>query len=188
MWKMSMTLTLSIVGTVPVVALADQIPDGTLVRRLDDNAVWVIHDGHKELIPNMAVFNARGYRPQDIRRLPPEEIDPIPSVIPHNSIIKYRDGTRPDIYWVQLGIKHKIPDMTAFNALNFKIEDVARLADKEIDAIPPGPDVVVPPKKSTTCGYTGWLFSIIPIHQTCGTGEGPVGTSCPCGREWGERE
>lgn len=120
-------------------------PDGSLVRAEKDEKVYLVSEGGKRHITSAALFNKLGYRWNAINLISPEELGSYLGgetvKFPDGSLVK---GTSPNVYFIEDGVKERIPSIELFNKKGFRWQDVFLLEDKELAAYPDGGIVLYP--------------------------------------------
>ncbi|TSA32034.1 MAG: hypothetical protein D4R65_10190 [Verrucomicrobiaceae bacterium] len=113
------------------------------------NTVFVIRDGQLRHIPNMKVFNANGFKVENVIRIPDEGLDALPEGPDLTAVLEPyvtpREGDLIDatgtVFLIQNGLRCKIPDMEIFNAKGFKWKNVIRIPEEDLNAILEGSNV-----------------------------------------------
>lgn len=140
--------------TMSVSAVPDtSYPNGTLLKSVSDEKVYVIIDGQKKWIETAADFASGGYKWEDIKTATSAEIEatpdygangnvvPSPTPDPVPSIGKYPDGTLIKIsdsfrVYVILNQKKKwISTPEVFETLGYKWGNISIISKSELDAI-----------------------------------------------------
>jgi hypothetical protein len=122
-------------------------PDGTLVQLKGNPVVFVIQNGKKCGIPGWDVFEAYGYRWDDVREIDQTAFNKIPAGpvippfsgnLPDGTLIQLKGG-QPAAYVIQNGKKCYIPDPTTFEARGYQWNNIRQIDQATFNAIPTGP-------------------------------------------------
>jgi len=100
-----------------------------------DGRLYLLDRGQKRPIPNLVVFRALGYSEADVLLVPDAELARYPTGDPLSVLLK---GSGPEIYLMEDGRRRHIPDMTTFEALGFRLEDVVHVSDELLYFYPEG--------------------------------------------------
>ncbi|MBI4653324.1 hypothetical protein HY750_03675, partial [Candidatus Kuenenbacteria bacterium] len=148
-----------------VVSLADytagaalnKVMDGTLIKSLTDKAVYVVSNGNRRHIVNIAAFNGLGYKVGLIMQLSSSAManyttgDAITSAatIPDGALVKATDSGK--VYIIESGKKRPISTMDAFKLNNFQVKNILVIPSATVATITAGDAVVA---KITTTPVT----------------------------------
>jgi len=129
-------------NSLPLGSDVDTFLEGTLIKGTKPY-VYVISNEKKRWIKNLEVFNALGYKWENILSVSEEELNSIPNgcdisntnIHPDGSLIK---GTSDKVYFIENGLKRWIKNPDVFTAYGFKWKNVILVSDAEIDRYPLG--------------------------------------------------
>lgn len=132
----------------------NKISDGSLIKTLGDEKVYVIENGQKRWIANPETFSSRGYKWEEIVTISVEEIENFKEGEKLDTAnIKNLDGKliksqAPEIYIVQNGKKRWVPNIETFNYYAFNWADVIEMTEKEIANYPKTENLSICPFKN----------------------------------------
>ena len=117
--------------------------EGDLVKG-SGGSVYLIKAGKRCLIPNPAVFEAKGFKEEKIITLADADL----KAIPEGSVVlmpypKAKDGDLvkaggESIFVIKKGKRCGIPSMEVFKAKGFETSKIIMISDADIEAIPEG--------------------------------------------------
>ncbi len=117
--------------------------EGDLVKG-SGGTVYLIKDGKRCSIPNLAVFEAKGFKEDKIITLADADLKAIPegSVVPM-PYPKAKDGDLvkaggASVFVIKKGKRCGIPNMEVFRAKGFETSKIIMISDADIEAIPEG--------------------------------------------------
>ncbi|TSA32036.1 MAG: hypothetical protein D4R65_10200 [Verrucomicrobiaceae bacterium] len=159
---MKIRFVLALLLTIGVAApnLSAAPKEGDLIQA-PSGALSVIRDGKRSLIPSMNVFDGCGFKRENIIKVSDEEMSAIPAgpvltkpnkpqppsaataLNPYNTPKQYDIIQSPAgaIYVILDGKRCQIPNMEILNANGLKSEDIIKISDEDLNAIPVGPKV-----------------------------------------------
>lgn len=134
-----------VIGSIPVFA-EGVFPDGTLVMHNQgpgNTTIYYIRNGKKEPIPNWSVFVRQGWKMQQVKDIPQQQVDTIPTgpIFIGNHEVVALAGPGGTTYLIENGQKRPIPDGATFAALGYSWNELVRLPSEQMDSIPTGPAV-----------------------------------------------
>ena len=128
--------------------LPRRLANGALIRQRGNQAVYVIENGERRLIPNPETFNARGYSWGAVKEIGPEEMGSVPEgrAIPSalNSTRRFADGAlirqrgTQAVYVIENGERRLIPNPETFNARGYTWGAVKEVSPEEMGSVPAG--------------------------------------------------
>jgi hypothetical protein len=137
--------------------------DVSYVMKGGDGKVYLIDQNTKHHIRDPLTFNGLGFNWSDIRTATDSWLN---SLSTGNSLwLLVKSSSRPEVYLVDSGTKHHIPDPFHFQLWGFRWEDVATLSDNAIDQISTGANVTFLVKGSGSAvyfmdsGYKHWIIN-----------------------------
>lgn len=147
------------------IVLISQLKSGDVVKSSSNSSVYVIQDGKKVKVNSPEEFNQKGYKWNQIKEIPADELSQIPTMAsgsapvanvvtsslssyPNGTLIKAVDGN--DVYVIINGKKKKIPDPATFNAQGYKWDRIKKIAGDELSRISDDVAVVVVAAPATT--------------------------------------
>jgi len=122
--------------------------DGTLIRAVGYNEVYVLENGLKRWITNPNVFNNLGYKWSNVLIVSKATIDNCVSGNDLSSDYYYPDGSLirgegPKVYLIEAGKKRWIPNPQIFEAKGFRWEKIIKVNDYTLRNISRGADIVL---------------------------------------------
>lgn len=109
-------------------------PSGTLIRAQNRSKVYWLEDDIKRAIPSPAVFNARGFKWDDIKEVSEDEVDSYADGdslgYPDGTLIK---GSRPTVYVVSGGRKRPFVSAQAFEGLGYNWGNIQEVDDGHLN-------------------------------------------------------
>ena len=122
--------------------------DGALIRQKETQAVYVIENGRRRLIPDPGTFIARGYSWGAIKVISPEEMSSVPEDQAVSSVkdspprfadgALIRQGGTQAVYVIEKGRRRLIPDPETFNARGHSWGAIKVLSPEEMSSVPEG--------------------------------------------------
>jgi hypothetical protein len=141
----ALLLTGSLMAIGSTLIFADGVfPDGTLVMHNmgpGNTTIFYIRNGRKEPIPNWSVFTRQGWNIQQVKNIPQQQLDNIPTgptFIGNHEVVAL-PGPGGTTYEIENGQKRPIPDEATFAALGYSWNELVRLPPEQMDSIPTGP-------------------------------------------------
>ena len=127
---------------IPIGNNVDTFPEGTLIKGNGDS-VYVISDEKKRWIASLEIFNALGYKWENIFQISEEELNLIPigskisdtDIHPNGNLIRGADGK---VYLIENGLKRWIKNPEIFEKHNFKWQNIISVSNLEISKYPLG--------------------------------------------------
>lgn len=121
---------------------------GTLAKEKDSSTIYLLRYGIKHPIQNAQVFEAHGWRWEDVREYvtlsnyPTGAMIGIPSVknLPTNSLIKSLSS--PNVYVIAAGTKYWISTADLFNQLGYQWDRIRTVSESELNSLTTGPDII----------------------------------------------
>lgn len=131
--------------------------DGDLVMS-PTGAIFVIRDGKRCQIPSMEVFGQGGFKLEKVIKVSDEEVNAIPAGPAFTAAAKPQAQNAPAarkdgdlvmspggaIFVIRDGKRCQIPSMDVFHASGFKMENIIKISDADVNAIPQGSAVTMP--------------------------------------------
>lgn len=117
-------------------------PDGTLLKASGPQ-VDMMQNHQRRWIPDPQTFNYMGLNWNAILTISDNEWSSIPAgpQFPSRADGTLLKGSQPNVYVMQNGQRHWIPDPATFDALGYSWADVQTVADADLNAIPLGAQV-----------------------------------------------
>lgn len=150
--KTKTVLTVLLTFGIAVANLFAAPKEGDLVQGSSD-AIYLIRDGQRCGIPSAEVFLELGYKWDKIIKISAAELNAIPegpvltTLVKPNKTTKEGDlvqGSNAAVYVIQSGKRCAIPNPDVFKARGYKPEQIVKLTDADLNAIPKGPAVTMP--------------------------------------------
>ncbi|MEG4087259.1 hypothetical protein, partial [Microcoleus sp. POL10_C6] len=115
------------------------LKDGVLLQG-SSPTIYVMESGKRRGITDPATFKINGFKWEDVKAIPDDELNNIPLGAPlsggrDGALLK---GSSPEICVMESGKRRSIPDPATFEARGYKWEDVVIIPDNELDNIPRG--------------------------------------------------
>ncbi len=115
--------------------------EGDLIQASD--AVFVICAGKRCGIPSIDVFKANGFKAANVIKISEEEMNAIPEGPIFVAPVKpYKTPQEGDliqaggaVFVIRNDVRHAIPNMEVFNANGFKVENIIKISDEDMEAI-----------------------------------------------------
>ena len=112
---------------IPLFGMAQETPDGTLIRAEGDYKIYTIFNGQKRWIKNIDVFNSYGYKWTNVQVVSPAVLKNIAV----NNLI--RESGDIKVYALNdAGYKRHIINPVVFESYGFQWEDVAEVSNDEV--------------------------------------------------------
>ncbi|AGY57335.1 S-layer homology domain-containing protein [Gloeobacter kilaueensis] len=123
--------------------------EGKLVRG-SSSTIYKVENGRRRAIPNPQTLQALGYSFDQVVKLPDNQLNTIPLGQPVPSQPFFADGalvrgSGPTIYQIENGRRRAIPDPQTLQALGYNFNQVKKISDSQLNAIPLG--APVPPSR-----------------------------------------
>ena len=131
----------------------DALPNGFSLSRLakgSSQAVYLIDQGKKYLIPNPSMFNQWGFKWSEICLVSDSLLASIPSA---PILTRLAKGSSPAVYLIDQGKKYLIPNPFTFNHWGFYWSDIRTLSDSFLSSIPSAPTITRLAKGSSKAVY-----------------------------------
>jgi hypothetical protein len=129
-WASTLSVASPVQARVPEGFPAPCLIPSTGVYRAE---VYLVFAGTRRHIIDWDTFLNLGFRTEDVVSCGAASSDPEGAAI--TRLIK---GSGPELYWMQGGVRHHIPDMTTFNVMGFQMGDISILPDSVVNAWPEG--------------------------------------------------
>lgn len=114
---------------------SNNFPDGALVKLFIEPKVYLIDDGVKRWIPSAEIFEARGYKWENIKIVPYEELVSYPEAgvvsWPEGSLLK--SANYPTVYIISLEKKRPLASAEVFSGLGYRWENIKVISQQELD-------------------------------------------------------
>lgn len=121
-----------------------RLPDGTLVRVLNDKGVWLIQNGKRRPFYSRAVFLA-SYNFNKVIKISPKELEEYeigkPMTFSNYSLLKTSTG---DVFLLVDGVKRKISSPIIFRKIGFHPEEINLVDDADLNQYPEGKPITTP--------------------------------------------
>lgn len=126
----------------PIPPLPGTYPDGTLLKASGPQ-VDMMQNHQRRWIPDPATFNYMGLDWNAIQTIPDAQWATIPAgpQFPSRADGTLLQGSQPNVYVMQNGQRHWIPDPATFSALGYSWSDIQVVADADLNVIPLGAQV-----------------------------------------------
>lgn len=115
----------------PFASVNNRFPDGMLVRVIGDNGVYIIRGNKKRLLRSAALFEADGYKWDEVYEIPKGVI----KAIPGNAVV--RAVGSPAIFMLNDGgYRRRILNPGVFSSYGLSASDVAEISAEEFASYP----------------------------------------------------
>ncbi|TAN35707.1 MAG: hypothetical protein EPN23_10520 [Verrucomicrobia bacterium] len=125
--------------------------EGNLVKS-GQSGIYLIKDGKRCVVPSAKTFLASGFKWENVTTISDEALNAIP--VGAVLLAPYKtpqdgdlvQGCKSGIYLIKDGKRCVVPSAAAFLANGFKQENVIKISDEDLNAIPVGPVLPTPYK------------------------------------------
>ncbi len=125
------TTPVTVTSTPPTIS---GLPDGSVVKVAGNPTVYIVVNGQLQAIPSLDVFRAWHKKFEDVQTITDSQLQNLTLAgvagFPDGTLLK---GSGQTIYVVKNGQLYGIPDMGVMNRHGYKLQNIIRIQDKEME-------------------------------------------------------